>query len=87
MTVSVATYKDKAPLAGALVKVSGSQIGAVTNDEGLAALQVPANSALEISYIGRKPHIAQVGDKARQMFMFDMQAATAGTSETPGSRP
>ena len=85
VTVSVATYKDNAPLAGALVKVSGSQIGAVTNDEGLAALQVPANSALEISYIGCKPHIAQVGDKARQMFMFDMQAETAGKSETEGT--
>lgn len=85
VTVSVATYKDNAPLAGALVKVSGSQIGAVTNDEGLAALQVPANSALEISHIGRKPHIAQVGDKERQMFMFDMQAETAGTPETPGT--
>lgn len=85
MTVSVATYKDNAPLAGALVKVSGSQIGAVTNDEGLAALQVPANSALEISHIGCKPHIAQVGDKARQMFMFDMQAETAGKSETEGT--
>ena len=76
---------DSAPLAGALVKVSGSQIGAVTNDEGLAALQVPANSALEISHIGCKPHIAQVGDKARQMFMFDMQAETAGKSETEGT--
>ena len=85
VTVSVATYKDNAPLAGALVKVSGSQIGAVTNDEGLAALQVPANSALEISYIGCKPHIAQVGDKARQMFMFDMQPATSGRSETEGT--
>lgn len=85
VTVSVATYKDNAPLAGALVKVSGSQIGAVTNDEGLAALQVPANSALEISHIGCKPHIAQVGDKARQMFMFDMQAETAGKSETEGT--
>ena len=85
VTVSVATYKDNAPLAGALVKVSGSQIGAVTNDEGLAALQVPANSALEISYIGCRPHIAQVGDKARQMFMFDMQAETAGKSETEGT--
>lgn len=85
VTVSVATYKDNAPLAGALVKVSGSQIGAVTNDEGLAALQVPANSVLEISYIGCRPHIAQVGDKARQMFMFDMQAETAGKSETEGT--
>ena len=85
VTVSVATYKDNAPLAGALVKVSGSQIGAVTNDEGLAALQVPANSALEISYIGCKPHIAQVGDKARQMFMFNMQPATSGKSETEGT--
>lgn len=85
VTVSVATYKDNAPLAGALVKVSGSQIGVVTNAEGLAALQVPANSALEISYIGCKPHIAQVGDKARQMFMFDMQAETAGKSETEGT--
>ena len=85
VTVSVATYKDNAPLAGALVKVSGSQIGAVTNDEGLAALQVPANSVLEISYIGCRPHIAQVGDKARQMFMFDMQPATSGRSETEGT--
>ena len=85
MTVSVATYKDKAPLAGALVKVSGSSKGAVTNSAGLAELRVPANSALEISYIGCKPHIAQVGDKERQMFMFDMQAETAGTPETPGT--
>lgn len=85
VTVSVATYKDKAPLAGALVKVSGSSQGAVTNSAGLAELRVPANSALEISYIGCKPHIAQVGDKERQMFMFDMQAETAGTPETPGT--
>lgn len=85
VTVSVATYKDKAPLAGALVKVSGSSKGAVTNSAGLAELRVPANSALEISYIGCKPHIAQVGDKERQMFMFDMQAETAGTPETPGT--
>lgn len=85
VTVSVATYKDKAPLAGALVKVSGSSKGAVTNSAGLAELRVPANSALEISYIGCKPHIAQVGDKARQMFMFDMQAETAGKSETEGT--
>lgn len=85
VTVSVATYKDKAPLAGALVKVSGSSKGAVTNSAGLAELRVPANSALEISYIGCKPHIAQVGDKERQMFMFDMQAETAGTPETPST--
>ena len=36
VTVSVATYKDKAPLAGALVKVSGSSKGAVTNSAAVS---------------------------------------------------
>lgn len=84
VSVSVVTYKDKAPLSGALVKVSGSPKGAVTNSAGLAELRVPANSVLEISYIGCEPHIAQVGDKEQQAFIFIMQSDTPDTAAAMG---
>lgn len=82
--VTVITYKDKAPLAGALVSVMGLPKGTVTDAEGHAEIDVPHNSTLEISYIGCASHIAQVGVKEREMFMFDMQPETPDMADVAG---
>ena len=74
VNVRVIVYKDTTPLAGALVRVSRSQQGAVTDDRGHAAMNVPANALLEISYIGCEPQVIQVGEKGNEAHILSLKA-------------
>lgn len=54
------TDQNGEPVVGATVKVKGAKSGTVTNVNGEYTLTVPANSSLEVSYIGYKPQELRV---------------------------
>ena len=50
----VLSAEDGEPIVGATVRVTSSNVGTITNIDGLFSLDVPENSTLTISYIGLK---------------------------------
>ena len=50
------------PVIGASVKAAGAKVGAVTNANGEFLLKCPANSQIEVSYIGFATQTVQAGD-------------------------
>lgn len=55
---------------GTTVKIKGTSIGVITNFEGKFSIDVPAsNPILEISYIGMKPQILKINDRAKDLII------------------
>jgi TonB-linked SusC/RagA family outer membrane protein len=60
---TVTSSEDGQPIIGASVKVEGTKMGTVTDVDGNFSLSAPANSKLEISYIGMVSKIITVKGK------------------------
>ena len=65
------TDQNGEPVVGATVKVKGAKSGTVTNLNGEYTLSVPANSSLEISYVGYKSQEVKVGSGANYNIILD----------------
>ena len=59
------------PIIGATVKVEGSNVGAVTAGDGQFSISVPANSKLNITYIGYKPQTVQVKNRTNLVIVIE----------------
>ena len=55
------TDENGEPVAGAGVKVVGTNTGTATNSDGHFSLSVPANSTLEITFLGMEPKRVKAG--------------------------
>ena len=66
------TDADGSPIIGATVKVEGSKnVGAVTAGDGQFSISVPANSKLNITYIGYKPQTVQVKNRTNLVIVIE----------------
>ena len=60
------------PIIGATVKVEGSKtVGAVTAGDGQFSISVPANSKLNVTYIGYKPQTVQVNNRTNLVIVIE----------------
>ena len=57
------------PVAGAGVKVVGTNTGTATNSDGHFSLSAPANSTLEITFLGMEPKRVKAGQNLRIMLV------------------
>ncbi len=60
-TTGTVTDPSGEPLPGATVKVKGSNIVTVTDVNGNFSVSIPANSTIEVSYIGYSPVTMKTG--------------------------
>ena len=60
------------PVIGASVKAAGAKVGAVTNANGEFLLKCPANSQIEVSYIGFATQTVQAGDNINIVLSEDV---------------
>jgi TonB-linked SusC/RagA family outer membrane protein len=60
------------PVIGASVKAAGSKVGAVTNANGEFLLKCPANSQIEVSYIGFAPQTVNASDNVNIVLSEDV---------------
>lgn len=59
------TGPDGLPVIGATVKVQGTTMGAVTDLDGNYSISCPPNSRLEVSYVGSKTQVINVGKQSQ----------------------
>ena len=69
------TDQNGEPVVGATVKVKGAKSGTVTNLNGEYTLSVPANSSLEISYVGLTPQEVKVTGSTMNITLDDSATA------------
>ena len=55
VTGKVTSADDGSPVVGASIKVVGTNTGTVTDIDGNFTLNVPANSTVEVTYLGMLP--------------------------------
>lgn len=66
------TDANGSSIIGATVKVEGSKnVGAVTAGDGQFSISVPANSKLNITYIGYKPQTVQVKNRTNLVIVIE----------------
>lgn len=64
ITGKVSVAAENQPVSGATVRVKGTLIGVLTDDEGKYSIQVPNNqSSLQFSFVGYTPQEIVVGDQ------------------------
>ena len=78
--IRIITYKDGAPLTGAIVQVADTPRGVVTDEAGSAKLTVPKGSTLEVSYVGCKTQTVRA-DTPDQIILLPMDTDPAATTE------
>ncbi|WP_313805596.1 carboxypeptidase-like regulatory domain-containing protein [Flavobacterium sp.] len=62
ITVTLQNAKTKEVIAGASVSTDGSNVGAVSNDDGVFKITVPKSSNLKITHLSFKPIAVSVSD-------------------------
>lgn len=62
--VSVTVFQNGQPLPGAIVLISGSNVGTVTGKEGTAQISAAPGNELVISYVGCQTRKIRVSDKS-----------------------
>ena len=62
--VSVTVFQNGQPLPGAIVLISGSNVGTVTGKEGTAQISAAPGNELTISYVGFETQKIRVSDKS-----------------------
>ena len=60
------------PVIGASVKAAGGKVGAITNADGEFLIKCPANSQLEVSYIGFASQVVSAKDKVQVVLLEDV---------------
>lgn len=64
------------PLAGVSIRVRGSNLGAITDNDGRFSLDVPEGSVLEISFIGYQTQTVTVGRENQTLHIQLQQSAS-----------
>ena len=60
------------PVIGASVKVPGVKVGAITNADGEFLIKCPANSQIEVSYIGFAPQTVKAANNVSVVLQEDV---------------
>ena len=88
--VSVTVIKDGKPLPGAIVLISGSNIGTVTDTNGTARILAAPGSELAISFVGCKTEKIRVSDtpggEAHALTLTSADNQLDAISITPGAK-
>lgn len=88
--VSVTVIKDGKPLPGAIVLISGSNIGTVTDTNGTARISAAPGSELAISYVGCKTEKIRISDtpggEAHALTLTSTDNQLDAISITPGAK-
>ena len=91
--VSVTVFQNGQPLPGAIVLISGSNVGTVTGKEGTAQISAAPGNELVISYVGCQTRKVRVSDKSgaesfeitleTESNKLDPVSVTPGDQKTP----
>ena len=91
--VSVTVFQNGQPLPGAIVLISGSNVGTVTGKEGTAQISAAPGNELVISYVGCQTRKVRVSDKSgaesfeitleTESNTLDPVSVTPGDQKTP----
>ena len=75
ITGTVVSAEDNEPVIGAAVVVRGTQIGIVTDVDGVFKLEVPSSAkTLIISYLGMKTQEVTIKDGLKIILEYDSQS-------------
>ena len=74
VTGKVTSADDGSPVVGASIKVVGTNTGTVTDIDGNFTLNVPANSTVEVTYLGMLPKKMKIAKNMKVILDPDNQA-------------
>ena len=74
--VQITVSKDGEPLPGAIIIVTGSNKGVVSNQKGNASIDVQPGSTLMVSYVGCESQEIKVSDKTPEMIYVTLKSGS-----------